>query len=176
MQKPMFSLWLIVFWALVACNQQVSPSTLANKATKPSKDTTNLITKDPMINKDNETWRKELTPEQYRVLREKGTERPYTGKYYQFEEVGTYLCAACKHPLFRSTQKYHSGCGWPSFYSELESANILKHTDSSHGMVRTEILCPNCEGHLGHIFDDGPPPTGTRYCVNSVSLEFVKDK
>ena len=124
------------------------------------------------VNKTEEEWRKELSPEEFRILRQAGTERPGTGEYNLTEEEGTYSCAGCKFDLFDSTQKFHSGCGWPSFWSELNSANIERKVDKSHFMVRTELLCSNCGGHLGHVFNDGPPPTGERYCINSISLKF----
>ena len=118
-------------------------------------------------------WKKILTPDQYEVLREKGTESPWTGKYNDFHEKGTYVCGACGAELFTSNQKFDSHCGWPSFDNECgDGNNILKIKDRSHGMVRTEICCSKCGGHLGHVFDDGPTATGLRYCVNSLSIEF----
>jgi peptide-methionine (R)-S-oxide reductase len=121
-----------------------------------------------------EEWKVRLTPTQYHVLREGGTERPGTGKYYHNKEEGVYRCAGCGTPLFRSDAKYESGSGWPSFYDALDKDKIEERTDRSFGMARTEIRCKKCGGHLGHVFDDGPDPTGLRYCVNSESLQFEK--
>ena len=116
-------------------------------------------------------WKEVLTPEEYRVLRQQGTEYPHTGKYNLHFEKGTYVCKGCKQPLFESDQKFESGCGWPSFDDAKEGA-IEYRKDTSHGMIRTEIVCTRCGGHLGHIFNDGPTPTGMRYCVNSASIDF----
>ncbi|MCU0442393.1 MAG: peptide-methionine (R)-S-oxide reductase MsrB [Bacteroidia bacterium] len=125
------------------------------------------------INKTEAQWKEQLTEEQYYVIRKKGTDRPYTGKYDQHWEEGTYECAACGNELFTSNTKFDAGCGWPSFYEALDKTKIVEKPDYSHGMKRIEILCARCGGHLGHVFDDGPSDKGgLRYCVNSTSLQF----
>lgn len=126
------------------------------------------------IQKTDQEWRDELTPEQYRVLREKGTEAPGSGEYYRNSEPGVYLCAACGNEIFSSETKYDSGSGWPSFNAPAGDESVELESDRSIGMIRTEVSCSRCGGHLGHVFDDGPPPTGKRYCVNSVALRFEK--
>ncbi len=124
------------------------------------------------MKKSDAEWKKQLTPEQYHVLREKGTEAPFTGKLYHHEGKGVYKCAACGTELFSSDTKFDSGTGWPSFYQPIQPSSVATKEDGSHFMKRTEALCPVCGGHLGHVFDDGPKPTGKRYCINSASLEF----
>ena len=134
----------------------------------------NGVNMDNKVVKTDEEWKKELTPEEYRILREKGTERAFTGKYWDHHEIGTYICAACGTELFESNTKFDSGCGWPSYFEPIDSNRIIYNDDSSFGMKRTEVICAKCDGHLGHVFDDGPPPTGLRYCINSGSMKFVK--
>lgn len=124
------------------------------------------------IQKSEDEWRRELSDEEYHILREKGTERPFTGKYNLHFEDGIYKCKACGNPLFTADQKFESSCGWPSFDNQIAKDSIVTHRDTSHGMIRTEVLCGNCGSHLGHVFDDGPTESGLRYCVNSASLDF----
>jgi peptide-methionine (R)-S-oxide reductase len=124
------------------------------------------------IVKTDAEWREELTPEQYQVLRKQGTERPFTGRYWNVKEDGMYHCAGCGAELFSSDTKFESGSGWPSFYEPAVAENVEVHRDTSHGMIRTEVRCANCGGHLGHVFDDGPNPTGLRFCINSCSLDL----
>jgi peptide-methionine (R)-S-oxide reductase len=128
------------------------------------------------VNKTNEEWKRQLTPEQYYILREKGTERAFSGKYDNFHEHGIYRCAACELDLFRSEDKYDSGTGWPSFTAPIAPENIITKPDNSLFSHRTEVLCRRCGGHLGHVFDDGPKPTGLRYCMNSAAMDFVPTK
>lgn len=128
------------------------------------------------LKKSEEEWKRELTPEQYHVLREKGTERAFTGEYENKEDPGTYKCGACGQPLFSSEGKYHSGCGWPAFFQPLSEEVFDAHEDTTFGMRRVEVTCSRCGSHLGHVFPDGPPPTGVRFCINSVSLKFEPEK
>ena len=128
------------------------------------------------ITKTEDEWRKDLTPEQFRILRQKGTERAFTGPYNEFKGEGVFQCAGCGAPLFDSRTKYNSGSGWPSFFQPASPAALEEHHDSSHGMQRTEVTCATCGGHLGHLFPDGPAPTGQRYCINSASLDFKGTK
>ncbi len=149
---------------IAACQRpDVAPKTVA-----PSNESEN---KDGKIVKSEAEWKKILTPAQYHVMREKGTEQAFTGAYWNTHEEGVYLCAACGNELFSSEQKFDSGTGWPSFWAPIKGDKVETETDTTYGMVRTEVKCSRCGGHLGHVFDDGPNPTGLRYCINSCSLE-----
>ena len=124
------------------------------------------------IHKSEEEWKQELTPEEFYVCRQKGTERPFTGKYNDFKGDGVFVCKCCGNPLFDTATKFNSGTGWPSFYEPISQNAIEEHKDTSHGMIRTEVTCAKCDAHLGHVFPDGPKPTGLRYCINSICLDF----
>lgn len=126
----------------------------------------------PRIQKSDAEWREELSPEQYRILRQAGTERAFTGPFWNSKELGVYRCAGCGEELFVSDTKFDSGCGWPSYFEPVKPGSVTEHRDTTHGMVRTEVRCANCGGHLGHVFPDGPPPTGLRYCINGHAMTF----
>lgn len=164
---------LLIFciFAIISCSNSETQELQAQ-----TKNTKTKGTKKMTVEKTEEEWKKILSPEQYRILREKGTERPWSGEYNETKEAGAYHCAACDALLFESDTKFDSHCGWPSFYKAAAGDKVTTEVDRTHGMVRTEIMCAACGGHLGHVFDDGPKPTGLRYCVNSVSLLFKPSK
>lgn len=145
--------------------------TSAGCSQSPSSSTTTVM--EFPIQKTDAIWQSELTPEQYRILREQGTERPYSSPLYYLDESGVYHCAGCKSPLFTADTKFDAHCGWPSFYAPVDEKSIVERDDFSHGMIRTEVLCGQCGGHLGHVFNDGPKPTGLRYCINGAALDFT---
>ncbi|MCC7296952.1 MAG: peptide-methionine (R)-S-oxide reductase MsrB [Bacteroidia bacterium] len=164
--KMLMPLMLLPLLAATQCKSQQTNST---------KSTTMDTSKNFAITKTDEEWKQILTPEEYRVLRQKGTERPFTSEYETLWDTGTYVCKACGAELFTSNTKFDAHCGWPSFYKSIDKSAVKEVVDSSHGMVRTEVVCAQCGGHLGHVFDDGyEQPTGLRYCINGVSLGFKK--
>lgn len=158
-------IYLLITFSLMACNGSSQNSNVKPKSTMDDKD---------KVVKTEEEWKKILSPEQYSVLREKGTEIPFSGKYYLNTEKGIYACSGCGAELFKSDTKFDAGCGWPSFSDVIDSSKVNYIKDKTHGMVRTEITCAKCGGHLGHVFDDGPTPTHQRYCINSVSIDLKK--
>lgn len=159
---------------LYSCNGQSHTNTMLMENSKNNPAYSRTDTEKVVL--DNSEWKKILSPEVYHIAREKGTERPYTSKYEESKEIGTYYCAVCGNPLFRSDTKFESGCGWPSFYEPVTKHSVIYLPDNSYGMKRTEVECGRCKSHLGHVFEDGPPPTGLRYCINGVVLDFEKAK
>lgn len=177
-KKQYMKKWIFIFITTVSwysCYSQTNKK-IAMDSTKnisPAHDAINNNSK-PVLS--NEEYKKVLSPEVFYVARQKGTERPWTSKFEAFKEVGTYYCAVCGNALFKSDTKFDSGCGWPSFYEPISKSSIIYLPDNTHGMSRTEVECGKCKSHLGHVFDDGPPPTGLRYCINGVVLDFEKAK
>lgn len=178
MQARLF--FLITLFGVIGCSYAQPKNATQKTATMQEEKKNN----NPVYNRSDakkvdiseEEWRKILPADVFHIARLKGTERPWSSKFENFKEVGTYYCAACGNPLFKSDTKFDSGCGWPSFYEPITKGSIIYTPDHSHGMNRTEVQCGRCKSHLGHVFDDGPPPTGLRYCINGVILDFEKAK
>lgn len=173
-----FFIFTVSFGILYGCSVKSFEKINSTAPYKKMSDTTAKETeyKNGKFKKTNEEWKSVMTAEQYEVMREKGTERAYTGQYWDHHEKGIYKCAACGLELFSSDTKFESGTGWPSFWQPVNTNSVMNVQDNSHGMIRDEVVCARCESHLGHVFDDGPEPTGLRYCMNSICLDFVKEK
>lgn len=170
-----FIAMLLALFSLQMCSQVQQPTNSQKMENSKAKNNPYYSRTDrTKLNVPNTEWKKILSPEVYAIAREADTERPFTGKYNEFDELGEYYCTVCGNHLFRSDSKFSSTCGWPSFF-EADKEGVAHHRDSSHGMERIEVVCKRCDSHLGHVFNDGPPPTGMRYCMNSVSLDFVGD-
>lgn len=168
-----FTLWALI---AVSCSAQSKTEQDQNNQKNTNTAMTNKKAQDFEVQKTDAEWKKELTDSEYRILREKGTEMPYVNKYYKVDKEGLYVCAACGNKLFSSDTKYHSGSGWPSFYAPIDSDAIITRADNSMFMHRTEVICAKCGSHLGHVFEDGPEPTGLRYCINSVAMDLKSKK
>lgn len=171
----------IILFCVVALFQQCQSQTTSPKtidSTKMNKENNPDYSRTDTgkINISEAEWKKRLPADIYHIARQKGTERPWTSRFENFKEIGTYYCAVCGNALFKSDTKFESGCGWPSFYEPINKTSIIYLEDKTHGMVRTEVQCGRCNSHLGHVFEDGPPPTGLRYCINGVVLDFEKAK
>lgn len=180
MKQIKMILIVLVTGLLQQCSySQNNNSISSNKSKMDSTEKKNPVysnTDSSKVNMSEDEWKKILPEDVYYIARQKGTERPWTSKFEKFNEAGTYYCAACGNALFKSDTKFESGCGWPSFYEPISKGSIIYTPDNSHGMSRTEVQCGRCKAHLGHVFDDGPPPTGLRYCINGVILDFAKAK
>lgn len=182
--KQLLMMLVLVLLTFVSCDAQSTQSKEKKKTMSEEKKPGQPKTGNPVYSKNDsskvnlseEEWKKILPSDVYYIARQKGTERPWTSKFEKFDEVGTYYCAACGNPLFKSDTKFESGCGWPSFYEPISKGSIIYTPDNTHGMQRTEVQCGRCKAHLGHVFEDGPPPTGLRYCINGVILDFEKAK
>ena len=172
MKKIVFLIAVFFSLIILSCNNNAKKISMEDK----SKDAVYSNTDTNKIVLSNEEWKKKLSPEVYRIAREKGTEAPWSSKYEYSKDIGTYYCAVCGNALFESDTKFESGCGWPSFYQPISKSSVIYANDKSHGMNRTEVMCGRCGSHLGHVFNDGPPPTGLRYCINGVVLDFQKAK
>ncbi len=175
--RTLFYTIMILTAAFAGCTSSADKQTKTSKMETNKKDNPIYSNTDSgKVNVTNDEWKKMLPSDVYHIAREKGTERAFTGKYWDHKEVGTYYCAACGNPLFNSNGKFESSCGWPSFFEPVSKGSIIYAPDNSYGMKRTEVMCGRCKAHLGHVFEDGPPPTGLRYCINSVILDFEKAK
>lgn len=174
--KQVFFIITCMLAACQGCFSQEYKTKIKQEIMNPKDSSVYSHTNKEPISLSDSAWKLMLTPEQYYVARQKGTERPWTSQFEHHNEVGTYYCAACGNALFRSDTKFESGCGWPSFYEPYSKGSIIYVPDNSHDMTRTEVMCGRCRSHLGHVFEDGPPPTGLRYCINGVILDFEKAK
>ncbi len=177
--KHITTLFILIIFALLSCSNTPASQNNNSKAMTDPQHPNNPYysrTDTAVLNVSNAEWKKVLPDSIYEVARNKDTERPFTGKYWDFEGLGTYYCAVCGNALFRSDSKFGSSCGWPSFFEALRKNSVIYKSDTSYGMSRTEVLCGRCGSHLGHLFDDGPPPTGKRFCMNSIVLDFEPDK
>jgi len=175
--RRFFYISIVVFLITAGCNNEAAKQTEKINM-EPEKNTNPVFSKTDTakVEISDAEWKKILPKDVYNIAREKGTERAFTGKFWDHKEGGTYYCLACGNPLFNSNGKFESNCGWPSFFEPISKGSIIYAPDNTYGMKRTEVMCGKCKAHLGHVFDDGPPPTGLRYCINSVILDFEKAK